>query len=120
MNQATVIVSPWTISATAILAWNAIPVFADIEEDTFCIDPISVEKNISRRTKAIMSIDIAGQSADMDSLRKLANKYNLKIISDAAQSPGALYKGRFAGTLGDVGGFSLNYHKHIHTGEEVS
>ena len=114
-----VIVSPWTMcaSATAILNWNAIPVFADIEEDTFCLDPSSVEKNISKYTKAIMSIDIAGQSADMDALTKIAKKYNLKIISDAAQSPGALYKGKFTGTLGDVGGFSLNYHKHIHTGE---
>jgi len=114
-----VIVSPWTMcaSATAILAWNAIPVFADIDKDTFCLDPVSVEKNISKYTKAIMSIDIAGQSADMDALNQIAQKYNLKIISDAAQSPGALYKGKFTGTLGDVGGFSLNYHKHIHTGE---
>lgn len=114
-----VIVSPWTMaaSATAILHWNAIPVFADIETETFCLDPESVEKNISEHTRAIMSVDIAGHSADMDSLRKIANKYNLKIISDTAQAPGALYKGKFAGTLADIGGFSLNYHKHIHTGE---
>lgn len=114
-----IIVSPWTMaaSATAILHWNAIPVFADIEEDTFCLDPVSVEKNISKYTKAIMSIDIAGQSADMDALNALAMKYNLKIISDTAQSPGAYYKGKLAGTLSDVGGYSLNYHKHIHTGE---
>ncbi len=114
-----VIVSPWTMcaSATAILHWNAIPVFADIELDTFCLDPSSVEDNITPHTKAIMAIDIGGQSADMDALNAIAKKHNLKIISDAAQAPGALYKGQFAGTLADVGGYSLNYHKHIHTGE---
>lgn len=114
-----VIVSPWTMaaSATAILHWNAIPVFADIELETFCLDPASIEKNIGPYTKAIMSVDIAGHSADMEALRKIADKHNLKIISDTAQAPGALYKGKFAGTLADIGGYSLNYHKHIHTGE---
>ena len=114
-----VIVTPWTMcaSATAILHWNALPVFADIEPDTFCLDPGSVESRISPRTKAIMAVDIFGQSADMDSLRAIANRHGLRIISDAAQAPGVFYKGRRAGTLGDVGGFSLNYHKHVHTGE---
>jgi dTDP-4-amino-4,6-dideoxygalactose transaminase len=114
-----VIVSPWTMaaSATAILHWNAIPVFADIERETFCLDPVSIERNISEQTRAIMSVDICGHSADMDTLRKLANKYKLKIISDSAQAPAAMYKGKFAGTLSDIGGYSLNYHKHIHTGE---
>jgi perosamine synthetase len=114
-----VIVSPWTMaaSATAILHWNAIPVFADIEAETFNLDPASVEKNISDQTRAIMSVDIAGHSADMDALRKIADKHNLKIISDTAQAPGAKYKGKFAGTLADIGGYSLNYHKHVHTGE---
>ena len=114
-----VIVSPWTMaaSATAILHWNAIPVFADIETETFCLDPASVEKNISEQTRAIMSVDIAGHSADMDALRKIADKHKLKIISDTAQAPGAMYKGKYAGTLADIGGYSLNYHKHVHTGE---
>lgn len=114
-----IIVSPWTMcaSATAILQWNAIPVFADIEADTFCLSPESVVKNITPYTKAIMSVDIFGHSADMDLLRDIANKYNLKIISDTAQAPGAKYKGKYAGTLADIGGYSLNYHKHIHTGE---
>ena len=114
-----VIVTPWTMcaSATAILHWNAIPVFADIEPDTFCIDPKSVVANISPYTKAIMSVDIFGQSADIDTLKNIAQKYNLKLILDSAQAPGAHYKGVPAGTGGDVGGFSLNYHKHIHTGE---
>lgn len=114
-----VITSPWTMcaTATAILHWNAIPVFADIEPDTFCLDPRSVEANITPQTRAILAVDIAGQSSDMDALRAIAKKHNLKLISDCAQAPGALYHGKFAGTLADVGGFSLNYHKHIHTGE---
>jgi perosamine synthetase len=114
-----IIVSPWTMcaSATSILHWNAIPVFADIEEGSFNIDPKSVEKNISERTKAIIAVDIFGQSANMDELLVIANKYGLKIISDTAQSPGAIYKGKYAGTVAHIGGFSLNYHKHIHTGE---
>ncbi|MDI1293636.1 MAG: DegT/DnrJ/EryC1/StrS family aminotransferase [Methylobacter sp.] len=114
-----VIVTPWTMSATAtaILHWNAIPVFADIDPETFNLDPKSVEANITPYTKAIMVADIFGQSADMDALMATAAKHGLKIISDTAQAPGALYKGKYAGTLADVGGYSLNYHKHIHTGE---
>ena len=100
-------------SATAILHWNAIPVFADIEEETFNIDPKSVLKNISSRTKAIMSVDIFGHSADMSELRKIANEYGLKIISDTAQAPGSYNNGQYSSTFADIGGFSLNYHKNI-------
>lgn len=114
-----IIVSPWTMtaSAVAILHWNCIPIFADIEPDTFCIDVDSVERNISSRTKAIMAVDTFGQSADIKPLRQLAEKFGLKLISDTAQAPGATYHGAYAGTQSDIGGFSLNYHKHIHTGE---
>lgn len=114
-----VIVTPWTMSATAtaILHWNAIPVFADIDPETFNLDPKSVEANITPYTKAIIVADIFGQSADMDALTAIAAKHGLKVISDTAQAPGALYQGKHAGTLADVGGYSLNYHKHIHTGE---
>ena len=114
-----VIVSPWTMcaSATAILHWNAIPIFADIEPETFNLDPKSVEANITPYTKAILAVDIFGHSADMDALMAIAAQYNLKVISDTAQAPGAYYKGKYAGTLAHVGGYSLNYHKHIHTGE---
>jgi len=114
-----VIVTPWTMcaSATAILHWNAIPVFADIDPVTFNLDPKSVEANITQYTKAIMVVDIFGQSADMDELMAIAAKHGLKVISDTAQAPGAFYKGKHAGTLAHVGGYSLNYHKHIHTGE---
>lgn len=114
-----VIVSPWTMcaSATAILHWNAIPVFADIEPDTFNIDPKSVEANITPYTKAIVAVDIFGHSADMDALLAIAEKHGLKVISDTAQAPAALINGKYAGTLADIGSYSLNYHKHIHTGE---
>jgi perosamine synthetase len=114
-----VIVTPWTMSAsaTAILHWNAIPVFADIDPDTYNLDIKSIERNITPHTKAIMAVDIFGQSADMDEIMALAKRHGLKVISDTAQAPGALYKGRYAGTCADVGGYSLNYHKHIHTGE---
>jgi perosamine synthetase len=114
-----VIVSPFTMcaSATAILQWNAIPVFADIEPDTFCLDPKSVEANITPQTKAIMAVDIFGHSADIDALMAIAARHKLKVITDTAQAPGAFYKGKYAGTVSHVGGYSLNYHKHIHTGE---
>lgn len=114
-----VIVSPWTMcaSATSILVWNAIPVFADIESETFNLDPVSIEKNITAKTKAIVVTDIFGQAAKLDEIMAIAARYNLKVIEDVAQAPGAFYKGKFAGTVADIGVFSLNYHKHIHTGE---
>ncbi len=114
-----IITTPWTMSATAasILHWNAIPVFADIEESTFNIDPKKIEPLISERTKAILSVDIFGQSANMDALKEIANKYDIRLLNDCAQAPGTFYKDKFAGTLSDIGGFSLNYHKHIHCGE---
>ena len=114
-----VITTPWTMSATAssILHWNGIPVFADIDKETFNLDISSIEKNITPQTKAIMVVDIFGMSSNMDEINALGQKYNLKVISDTAQAPGARYKDKFAGTLADIGGFSLNYHKHIHTGE---
>ncbi len=114
-----VLVTPWTMCASAIsiLHWNAIPVFVDIEEDTFCMDPEKITEKITERTKAILVVDIFGHSADMDPILAIAKEHNLKVISDCAQSPGARYKGKLAGTLGDIGGYSFNYHKHIHTGE---
>ena len=104
-------------TATAILHWNAIPVFADIDPNTFNLDPCCVEPLVNQRTKAIVYADIFGQSADFKALRSLAEKYNLKLIADTAQSPGANFNGIKAGTVADIGGFSLNYHKHIHCGE---
>jgi perosamine synthetase len=114
-----VIVSPYTMSASAssVLVFNGVPVFADVEPDFFCLDPKSVEEKISPYTKAIVVVDIFGQPYNAEAIRKIAKKHNLIIIEDSAQAPGALYNGKYAGTLGDMGVFSLNYHKHIHTGE---
>ena len=114
-----IILSPWTMSACAasILHWGAIPIFADIEKETFNLDPESIIKNISPKTKAILAIDIFGHSCNIDKIKKIADDNNLKVITDSAQAPGSKNKGRVTGTLGDIGGFSLNYHKHIHTGE---
>ncbi len=114
-----VIVSPYTMSAsaTAILFYGGIPIFADIDPDTFNITAATIESRITPRTRAIMVVHIFGQAADMDPIMSLAKRYNLKVIEDAAQSPGIKYKGQPVGAIGDIGGFSLNYHKHIHTGE---
>ena len=114
-----VIVSPWTMSASAmaIVHWGGIPVFADIDSKTFCITPESIVSKITPRTKAIMSVDIFGSSADADGIMKVAAEHNLKVISDTAQAPGANLDGKKAGTSTNIGGISLNYHKHIHTGE---
>jgi perosamine synthetase len=114
-----VIVSPWTMSAsaTSILVWNAIPVFADIEPETFNLDPISIEKNITKYTKAIVVTNIFGHAAKLNEIMSIAQKYNLKVIEDNAQAPGAKYYEKFTGCVSDIGVFSLNYHKHIHTGE---
>lgn len=114
-----VITSPYTMSATpaSVLVYGGIPVFADIEEDYFCLDVKSVEKKISKRTKAIMVVDIFGQPYDADGINALAKKHGLCVIEDCAQAPGATYKGKYAGTISDMGVFSLNYHKHIHCGE---
>lgn len=114
-----IIVTPYSMvcSATAPLWYGAIPVFADVEAEYFCLDPKSVEEKITERTKAIIVVDLFGQPYDADAINAIAKKHNLLVIEDCAQAPFAKYKGKFAGTLGDIGVFSLNYHKHIHTGE---
>ena len=103
--------------ASAILQWNLIPVFADIDPETFNICPVSIESKITKKTKAIMAVDYFGRPADMKKIIKLAKKYNLRTVSDTAQAIGSKYYGKYAGTLADIGGYSLNYHKTIHTGE---
>ena len=114
-----VIVSPYTMSAsaTAALFYGGIPVFADVDPGTFNITAETIAAKITPRTKAIIVVHIFGQAADMDPIMALARTHGLKVIEDAAQAPGVRYKGRPVGAIGDVGGFSLNYHKHIHTGE---
>jgi dTDP-4-amino-4,6-dideoxygalactose transaminase len=114
-----VIVTPYSmcISATAPLFYGAVPVFADIEPEYMCLDPKSVEEKITPRTKAIIVVDILGGVHDVDAINAIAQKHGIKVIADSAQAPGALYKGKLAGTLSDIGVYSLNFHKHIHTGE---
>ena len=114
-----VIVSPFTMSACAIapLLYGAIPVFADVEEETGCLDPVSVEKKISNRTKAILVVHQFGIPAKMDQLCELAKKYDLRIIEDCAQAHGAKIGDQFVGTFGDIGVFSLNVNKTIQSGE---
>ncbi|MGB0744294.1 MAG: DegT/DnrJ/EryC1/StrS family aminotransferase [Opitutales bacterium] len=114
-----VIVSPYTMcaSATAPIIYSAIPVFADVEPDCFCLSPSAVEKAITERTKAILAVDLFGQPYDADAINKIAQRHNLLVIEDTAQAPGARLNGRPAGNLADIGVFSLNYHKHIHCGE---
>ena len=114
-----VIVSPYTMSATATapIIYNAIPVFADIEPDCFCLDVASIESKITPLTRAIIVVDIFGLPYDADGINALAKKHGLTVIEDCAQAPGAKHGNRFAGTLADIGIYSLNYHKHIHCGE---
>jgi perosamine synthetase len=114
-----ILVTPWTMSAsaTAILQWNALPVFVDIDRASFCIDPSLLEQYITPRTRAIMSVDIFGQSADVEAINAVAARHGLSVISDCAQAPGAWRHGRRAGAQTTIGGYSLNYHKHVHTGE---
>jgi perosamine synthetase len=114
-----VITSPWTMAATAttILHWNLVPVFADIDKNTFNLDPLDVEAKITNRTRAIVCPDIFGQSADIERLLLICKKYNLSLVSDTAQAPFASRNGYYAGTAAHIGGYSFNYHKHIHTGE---
>lgn len=114
-----VIVTPYTMSAsaTAIVMGNAIPVFVDIDENTFCLDPKKIEEKITPATKAIMVVHLFGYPADMEEILSVARKHKLWVVEDCAQAPGAIYKGKYAGTLGDVGVFSLNQHKTITCGE---
>lgn len=99
------------------LIYNAVPVFADIEYDYYCLDPEDVERKITEKTKAIITVDILGQPYDAKRIHEIAKKHGLYVIEDNAQGPLAMYQGNYAGTLGDIGIFSLNYHKHIHCGE---
>jgi perosamine synthetase len=104
-------------SATAVLFYGGIPIFADLDPNRYTIDPLAIERCITPRTKAIMVVHLFGYPADMDAIMAIAKKHGLKVIEDAAQAPGVFYRGRPVGAIGDVGGFSLNFHKHIHTGE---
>lgn len=113
-----VITSPFTFVATlnAILEAGATAVFADIREDDFNIDPANVRSLVTERTKAIMPVHLYGQMADMDPIAEIAEEFGLAIIEDSAQSHGAEYRGRRAGSYG-LGSFSFYATKNLTTGE---
>lgn len=100
-----IITTPFTFVATAevIVLLGAIPVFVDIEPDTCNIDASLIEARITTKTKAIMPVSLYGQPADMDEINQIAEKYNLPVIEDAAQSFGATYKGRKSCNLSTIG-----------------
>jgi perosamine synthetase len=104
-------------TATEILHWNGIPVLADIDPTSFNLDPARMEAAITPHTRAILCADIFGQSADIPTLRAIADRHSLRLPTDTSQAPVALLVGRSAGTAADIGGFSLRCHKHIHCGE---
>ncbi len=114
-----VIVPAYTFQATAAapMAAGAIPVFADIDSDNFCISPQAIEKAITLRTRAIIPVHLGAQMADMDAILALADRYNLMVVEDSAHAHGAKWRGRGAGTLGHFGSFSLQSSKILTTGE---
>ncbi len=114
-----VIVPDFTFNASAssIAFTGARPVFADINPDDLQINTSQIERLITKRTRAIMPVHIYGQSCNMDPVKEIAAKYNLKIVEDAAQGFGVFYKGKHTGTIGDVGVISFFADKTITTGE---
>ncbi len=114
-----VIVPPLTMSATtfAVFHANAIPVFADVDPDTFEISADSIEAKITPRTKAIIPVSLYGLSPDMDRIMAIAKKHNLVVIEDDAQCFLGKYKGRMVGTIGDMSSFSFQSSKHMTAGE---
>jgi perosamine synthetase len=102
-------------SASAVLHHLAIPVFADIDRRTFNIDPAAVEGRISRRTRAIMAVDLHGLPADYAELRRIAERHGLVLIADAAHATGARYQGKSVGSLADITGTSLMPGKQLPT-----
>ena len=114
-----VIVPPYTMtaSATAVLMTGAVPIFADIDDEIFCIDPASVEQRITSRTKGIMAVNLYGHPARLRELKALADRHGLFLLEDNAQAPLASIDGQLSGTFGQSSVFSLNRHKVMQCGE---
>lgn len=110
-----VITSPFTFFATAgvIARLRAVPVFADIDPETFNVDPKAIEQAVSKRTKAIIPVHLFGQCADMDPILSIAREKGIPVIEDAAQSIGAGYQGKRAGSMGTAGTFSFFPSKNL-------
>jgi len=114
-----VIVPPYTFvaTATAVLTANALPIFADIDPNTYCLDPIAAEAAITPRTKAIIPVHLAGHPADMDAFLRLRERYGVAIVEDAAHAHGGIWKDRKVGAIGDFGSFSFQASKNLTSGE---
>lgn len=114
-----VIVPPLTMASTslAVIHTGAIPVFADIDESTLTIDPKSLSKKITFKTKAVMPVSLYGLAPDMDSIMDIAKKHNLVVIEDDAQCFLGYYKNRIVGSIGDMSSFSFQNSKHMTCGE---
>jgi len=114
-----VLVADYTYPATghSVVYCGATPRFVDIDKKTYNIDPEIILKKITKKTKAIIPVHTFGQPADMSPIMEIAQKYNLKVIEDAACAFGAKYHGKFAGLIGDIGCFSFHARKGITTGE---
>ena len=114
-----VITTAFSFSGTClpILQQHAIPIFVDIDPRTFNIDASKIEAKITDRTKVLLPVHMHGMPADMDEILALAAKYDLVVVEDACQAHGSSYQGRMAGTIGDLGGFSLNATKNLSGGE---
>jgi len=104
-------------TGNAVVHAGFVPVFVDIERETLNIDPARIEAVITARTRAIMPVHLMGKPAEMDTVNAIAKKYNLLVVEDAAEAHGALYKGKPAGTLGDLAAFSTYVAHIITTGE---
>ncbi len=114
-----VIVPPYTFIATAsiVLEANCVPVFVDIDPETYNMNPTEVEKAITPKTKAIIPVHFAGQACDMDAIMAIAKKHKLRVIEDAAHAHGGAYKGKKLGSIGDAGCFSFQSSKNLTSGE---
>jgi dTDP-4-amino-4,6-dideoxygalactose transaminase len=114
-----VIIPPYTFIATAsiVLEANCVPVFVDIEPDTYNIDPTEIEKAVSDKTKAIIPVHFAGLSCNMNAIMKIAQKYGLTVIEDACHAHGGEYNGQKLGSIGHAGCFSFQSSKNLTSGE---
>lgn len=114
-----VIVPAYTFQATAAapMAAGAVPVIVDVEPDTYCMDPAAVEAAITPRTRAIIPVHLGASMADMDAIMAIASRHGLLVVEDCAHAPGATWRGRGAGTIGDFGSFSLQSSKTLTAGE---
>jgi perosamine synthetase len=105
-------------SATAVIHHQGLPVFVDVDPRTFTLDPAKLEERITDRTKAVIVVHLHGLPADMDPILEIAKRRGLKVIEDTCQAPGALYKGRKAGSIGDMAAYSIMAGKNLPTAGE--